>query len=351
MDGYKHSPVLPAIVVTAALFMLSCGREGPLDPPDLTPPRVSATAPTNGATNVPVDLNGGIIITFNEKMDPTTIDNQTITLEEGQSVIAGSVSYSDADGVPNAFFFPSSSLKPATLYHLDVAVGVRDVSGNPMDDPYVCSFYTGTVAGETPPAVESTVPSQGDAAVVPTTAIGVSFSEPVVPATILFSLSTGSTTVPCGMNYSGTTATFTPISALAFSTLYTATVSAGVRDLAGNPMQNDYVWSFVTGTALDTVPPAVAAVVPAPGATNVNDRPTISITFTEAVNPATITFTLTAGATASPCPITYSGVTATCIPPSPLKKATLYTARIKSGVEDLTGNAMQSDYFWSFKTK
>jgi hypothetical protein len=406
--------------------------------------------------NVPVDLNGGIVITFSEKMDPSTIGNQTITLAEGQNIIAGSISYADTDGVPNAVFAPSSSLKPATLYHLDIAVGVMDVAGNPMDAPYVCSFYTSTAQDETPPSVESTVPPQGDVTIVPTSTIGVSFSEPVVPATIVFSLSTGtttvpcalsysgttatftpltvlafgtpytatvaagvrdlvgnpmqndyvwsfttipvtsdiippvvtaatpsggatgvaanvslgvffsepvvpatiaftlstgSTTVPCGMNYSGTTATFVPVTGLAFDTLYTATVSAGVNDLAGNPMQTDYVWSFVTGTTLDTVPPGVADVVPAIGAIAVSDRPTISITFTEEVDPATITFTLTAGTSAATCTLLYSGVTATCTPSSPLKKNTLYTARINSGVKDLAENAMPTDYFWSFKTK
>ena len=238
MNDCKHSSVLPAIAVTAVLFMLSCGREGPLDPPDVAPPVVTAATPSGGATGVAANVS-----------------------------------------------------------------------------------------------------------------LGVFFSEPVVPATITFTLSTGSTTVPCGMNYSGTTATFVPVTRLAFDTIYTATVSAGVNDLAGNPMQTDYAWSFVTGTTLDTVPPGVAAVAPAIGAIAVNNRPTISITFTEAVDPATITFTLTAGTTVALCPMIYSGVTATCTPPSPLKKATLYTARINSGVEDLAGNAMQSDYVWSFKTK
>lgn len=456
MDGRKHSLVLPAIAVMVALFLLTCGRKGPEGPPDETPPYVSATVPANGSTNVPVDLNGGIVITFSEKMDSSTIDNQTITLVEDQNNIAGSVSYADADGVPNAVFVPSSSLKSATLYHIDVAADVKDVVGNAMDAPYVCSFYTGTVPDATPPAVASTSPPQGDVTVVPTTALGVSFSEPVVPtsivfslstgtatvpcevsysgatatftpitvlafstsytatvyagvrdlagnmmqndyawsfttiaeapdiippvvtaatptggttgvavkvspavsfsepvapATIAFTLSTGSTTVPCGLNYSGTTATFTPLAVLAFDTLYTATVNAGVNDLAGNPMQSDYVWSFVTGTSFDIVPPGVAAVVPAIGAINVIDRPVISITFTEEVDPATITFTLTTGTSAATCPLLYSGVTATCTPSSPLKHGALYTAWIKSGVKDLAGNAMPTDYFWSFKTK
>jgi hypothetical protein len=74
----------------------------------------------------------------------------------------------------------------------------------------------------------------------------VTFSEPVDPSTITFTLSAGGTTVPCTMTYSGTTASFKPATALKKNTLYTARVSAGVRDLAGNAMPIDYFWSFTT---------------------------------------------------------------------------------------------------------
>jgi hypothetical protein len=41
-------------------------------------------------------------------------------------------------------------------------------------------------------------------------------------------------------------ATFTPTDPLAFSTLYTATITTGVQDLNGNPLASDYVWTFTT---------------------------------------------------------------------------------------------------------
>ncbi len=203
----------------------------------------------------------------------------------------------------------------------------------------------------TPPAVESSVPAQGAVSVVPTSVLAVSFTEPVVPGTIVFSLSSGSATVPCALSASGATAVCTPLQPLAFETLYTATVAAGVTDLVGNAMPQDHVWSFVTGTGADTVPPSVVAVVPAIGSININARPLISITFTEALDPATITFLLSAGTSTATCPLLYSGVTATCMPTVALKTNTLYTARVRRGVEDLAGNAMPADYFWSFKTK
>jgi hypothetical protein len=77
----------------------------------------------------------------------------------------------------------------------------------------------------------------------------VTFSEPVDPTTITlttFTLSAGGVAIDGTVSYSGTAAIFTPSSKLKKNTLYTARMSAGVRDLAGNAMPNDYFWSFTT---------------------------------------------------------------------------------------------------------
>ena len=53
-------------------------------------------------------------------------------------------------------------------------------------------------------------------------------------------------------------ATFTPSSALLASTNYTATVSTGAKDLAGNPLAANKVWTFTTGTLpCTTAPPPI----------------------------------------------------------------------------------------------
>jgi hypothetical protein len=41
-------------------------------------------------------------------------------------------------------------------------------------------------------------------------------------------------------------ATFTPTSPLALNTLYTATITTGAQDLAGDPLASNYVWTFST---------------------------------------------------------------------------------------------------------
>jgi hypothetical protein len=51
------------------------------------------------------------------------------------------------------------------------------------------------------------------------------------------------------LDVTGTIATFTPLNPLTASTTYTATITTGVTDLAGNALAVDYIWSFTTGTA------------------------------------------------------------------------------------------------------
>src|SRR6202040_402028 len=100
---------------------------------------------------------------------------------------------------------------------------------------------------------------------------------------------------------------------LASSTVFTATITTGAKDPAGVPLAANFVWAFTTAA-----PPTVVSTVPVNGATAVAVNTTISATFSEAMNAATInraTFTLT-GPGASPVAgaISYAGNTATFTP-------------------------------------
>ena len=116
---------------------------------------------------------------------------------------------------------------------------------------------------------------------------------------------------------------------------------------------------FVTNAGPDTTPPSVSSVSPTNGATTASLTPTISATFTEAVDPNTInanTFQLFApgtGNTLVPGTVTYSGGTASFLPGTALAASTSYTAVVRGGsggVKDLSGNAMAADFSWSFAT-
>lgn len=110
------------------------------------------------------------------------------------------------------------------------------------------------------------------------------------------------------------------------------------------------VWNSATP---DSTPPIILSTVPASGATNANINNAITVTFSEVMDTATITtatFTLLNGTLPVSGAVTYSDTTATFTPPAPLSPNTLYTATISTGVKDLAGNQLVSNYNWSFTT-
>jgi hypothetical protein len=183
----------------------------------------------------------------------------------------------------------------------------------------------------------------------------------MAPSTITstsFTLRQGTSLVAGTTSYSGVSAVFTPASNLAFNTLYTATVTTAATDLAGNPMANNYVWSWTTGAATDTSAPTVIGTSPADSASNVAINTRVGATFSEAMDPLTITnvnFALKEFSNGANVPgvISYSGVNAAFVPLANLAPATRYTVTVKGGVggvEDLAGNAMVSDFAISWTT-
>jgi hypothetical protein len=216
-------------------------------------------------------------------------------------------------------------------------------------------FVLTAIPDTTPPSVLSTYPTNYSINVPTTAVITATFNEAVDPATVTaatFTLMNGTTPVSGTVTYSGHTATFTPSAFLTPSTVYTAKITTGVKDLSGNAMSSNYSWQFQTA-APDLTPPTVTSTSPVNSATAVAINSAITATFSEPIDPATITtteFTLTKGITPVSGTVTYSGTTATFTPSAPLTTNTLYTATITAGVKDLLGNAMSVSYSWSFQT-
>jgi hypothetical protein len=80
----------------------------------------------------------------------------------------------------------------------------------------------------------------------------------------------------------------------------------------------------------------------------------ITATFNKTMDPTTInvpgTFTLKQGVTTITGTVSYLGSTASFTPGSNLVGNTIYTATITTAAKDLAGNAMVSNYTWSFTT-
>jgi hypothetical protein len=99
--------------------------------------------------------------------------------------------------------------------------------------------------------VSSTIPASTEEGVTLNSKITATFSEAMDPLTLTtaFTLKQGTTPVAGAVTYVGVTVTFTPDVDLAPNTVYTATITTGAQDLAGNALTANKVWSFRTGAA------------------------------------------------------------------------------------------------------
>ncbi len=241
----------------------------------------------------------------------------------------------------------------------------------------------------TPPTVRSTNPGDTATGVGTNSKLVANFSEAVDPATCTittFTVTRGLTSVLGTVSCAGKTATFVPSGALTGGVAHTATLTTGIKDLAGNALAANATWNFTTGATADATAPTVTSTDPADTGTSVPVSSNITATFSEAIDPATVTaasFTLielqaTGPGCAftppdpDPCPplppspplidgsVSSTGSVATFVPTITLKATTTslttgiarhYQATVTTGVKDLAGNALASDRVWSFTTR
>lgn len=309
---------------------------------------VSSTVPANAAAAVAI--GNKLSVTFSEAMDPATLTSTTFTLKHGTTAVPGKVSYS---GV-TATFAPNQTLLTGTVYTATVSTGAKALSGNVLAANHAWSFTTDAARDTSRPTVTATTPANAAAGAPTGSKLSATFSEAMDPETITrttFTLRQGTTTVQGEVTYSGVTAVFAPASYLLSNTLYTGTITTGATDLAGNAPATSYNWSFTTGTSQDTTAPGVTLVNPASAATAVCINKTISASFSEAMDPLTVstaTFSLRQGAITVPGSVTYSGLTALFTPAGNFTANSTYTATI-AAASDLAGNATEK-LVWSFST-
>jgi hypothetical protein len=234
------------------------------------------------AEDVTVPTNQAISADFSVPMNPSTITaitpptfTLTYLVMPGSVVtpVAGLVAYS---GTGNQLvFLPTANLLPGTEYTATITTAAQSLAGTPLASSYSWKFQTAAVVVVTPPELVSSVP--GDTA-VGVQATGVALNQ-AVSATFSeamnsLNLTNATYQLYAGQTVSGTPlqatitydpinfiATLTPTNPLDANSYYTAVVTTGATDLAGNPLgsapTSPYTnpWTFKTGAA--AVPPPV----------------------------------------------------------------------------------------------
>jgi hypothetical protein len=221
-----------------------------------------------------------------------------------------------------------------------------------------------------PPTVVSFSPAGSSQDIGVNSSASVKFSEAIDPTSITAAtvrlIDSGNNYVPASLSYNAATlmATITPTSPLAFSTTYTIVVTGGafgVKDVAGNPIAQTVgsLFTTVAAPAPDLIPPTVTSVNPPNGSTNISTGASFTVTFSEGLNAATVdansVLLLKNATNRVNATLLYDAATrtVTITPLAPLENATNYTIYIHggaSGVTDLSGNTIVSDFTSSFTT-
>jgi len=212
------------------------------------------------------------------------------------------------------------------------------------------------------PAVISVTPTNGAALVgkqkvsaseqaIRTTVVTATFNKKMNPKTINEATFTLKSTSPVAgsVTYTDSTATFTASSKFADNTTFTARVTTGCKDLMGNALQADYVWTFTTGT---TILPVLITTDPLNLVTGVALNKIVNATFSMPMDASTLTsaFTLMSGTTAVLGSVVTVGAVASFAPTVALNPGTLYTAKITTTAKNLDGSAIAKDTTWVFTT-
>jgi hypothetical protein len=208
-------------------------------------PLVKNSYPTANETAAPV--NRSIIINFNQRMDPDTVNPSTFTLSDGINLVPGEISCKGNSAV----FTPLGNLAPNTAYHVMLARTVKNFLGNSMTEDYTLNFNTSAEIDQTPPRVLATFPRDNSEKNATKSEVTIIFSEPVDPASISQNsclLMQSSNVVRTTQTFDGMTLILRPLDPLEPDLTYAAMCGRGLKDMAGNYSVNAQAWSFKTAS-------------------------------------------------------------------------------------------------------
>ncbi len=369
------------------------------------PPTVVAESPAPGATNVA--KGSSITATFSKAVNDGTIS--FVLRDAAGNTVSSAVSYDDE--ASTATLTPSAALAAGTAYTATVS-GATDLSGNAMTTPFSWSFTTANPSNTFTIWNASTTPANASWNDTNAIEVGMKFRSDTAgyitgirfykgslnTGTHLAHLWTSGGTLVATATFSGETATgwqqvnFGSPVAITANTTYVASYYAPVGGYATNPGfftsagadnaplhalatgvdGGNGVYRYVSGggfpnstfnnanywvdvvyspTASDTTPPTLTAQSPASAATAVPISTTVSATFSEAVQPSTISMVLKdSSGNVVPATVAYSSATqvATLTPSTFLSTGSNYTVTVSS-TADLAGNVM-TPVSWSFAT-
>jgi len=249
---------------------VALGAEG-----DTIPPHVFDTDPLPGEE---LALEGRVVFFFDQPMDETSVSGAFSV----NPAIEGALTWS-ADGMALTFT-PDAPFARATEYTFTIDTGATSAEGVPLEEPFTLTLRTVGYL-----EVAEVLPGDGSEAVDSDSVITVIFNRPVVPLVTVEEMDT----LPHPLRFdppvdgkgewlNTSIYLFTPEGELRGGTTYTVTVTAGLEDVTGGVLAEDYTWRFTT------IGPDVIEITPHETADRVLLETPITVRFSQAMDPASV---------------------------------------------------------------
>ncbi len=213
-----------------------------------------------------------------------------------------------------------------------------------------------------PPQVVSSSPLDGTTTAALNGTVSAVFSENMDPATLTpatFTVTIGESAVPvtgrviCSER-AVTFLPFAPFAPFASNATFSAKITTGATSASGLALPQDYAWTFATSSSSEGTP-TVILTEPLDEGMGVAPNSSVSATFSENMDPATLTdttFKVTCGELAIPVEgtVIYSDRTAVFWPSVHLASDSTFTATITTGAASAVAVQLADDYVWTFTT-
>jgi uncharacterized protein YfaS (alpha-2-macroglobulin family) len=248
--------------------LVAWGQEGGL------PPQVYDTTPLAGEE---LALDGPVTFYFDQAMDQASVKSAFSVAPE----VAGALSWPDDSTLT---FTPSGEYDRATEYVFTIGTGATSAQGDALEEAFTLQLRTVGYL-----EISQVLPADGSEAVETDSVITVIFNRPVVPLVTVEDMSTLPHPLVFDPAVEGqgewlntSIYLFTPDKELRGGTDYTVTVKAGLQDVTGGVLEDDYVWHFTT------VQPDVVGITPKDGSDAVVLETPITVNFSQAMDPQAV---------------------------------------------------------------
>jgi hypothetical protein len=258
---------------------------------------IVATVPTGATTgNVVVTANGlasnGVSFTVLPTPGITTVSPTSAAI--GASVTITGTNFGSTQGTSTVTFNGAAATTIGSWSATSIAATVP--SGASTGNVVVTASgvqsngVTETITSYPLPSVTQVQPANGSTGMPLNRRIIVRFAQAVpsgaiVPGTITVSQGSTSLAGQVTLSNDGLSLTFAPTQNLSASTSF----NVGVTDVAGGQSTPEFQSTFTTGSATDTVTPAIVQTSPQSGNTSIPTSVPIVVQFSKPMDPATLT--------------------------------------------------------------